>query len=128
MDEPVANFERLEALREVLGEGASEVLGRLIALYRRDAPQHLERARGAADAGDREAVRASVHALRSCSSNLGVAPVQELAGQIEKALRAGDPVDLQAELGSLGQRVPASIRALEAWAAAQAVELPEVEG
>lgn len=84
-DEPVVDREVIESLRSI------GLLGRLVAVYRRDARKLLDELEAAADVPDAERLARAAHDLKSASANLGVRRVSRLAGQLERAARSGRP-------------------------------------
>jgi two-component system, sensor histidine kinase and response regulator len=83
----------------------------LLDRYLRDGHTYLERASAAIGAGDRAALAAAVHPLRSSSANLGAQGVARLAGEIETKALAGEKVG---EIADLIARLAAAFAAARA--------------
>ncbi|HYW91049.1 MAG TPA: Hpt domain-containing protein [Gammaproteobacteria bacterium] len=82
-DAPVVDREVIETLRSV------GLLGRLVAVYRRDARKLLQELEVAAAASDAARLARCAHDLKSASANLGVRRVSQLAAGLERAARDG---------------------------------------
>lgn len=62
-----------------------EVVSRLVARYREDAPERVEQMRRALARSDLEGMSAAGHALKSASAMLGLSALAELCRQVEQA-------------------------------------------
>jgi signal transduction histidine kinase/CheY-like chemotaxis protein len=92
----------LQSLRALQRPGRPDVLGRIIELYRHDAPRLLAEMRLAAQSGDVEALHLTAHSLKSTSANLGAGTLAARCREIEQldaALAATTLVDVERELG-----------------------------
>ena len=76
----------IAGLREMSG-GDNAAVMRIVALYCTHAPHSLAAISGAFGAGDRKALGAAAHALKSMSANIGAMKVYASAQEIERAAR-----------------------------------------
>jgi HPt (histidine-containing phosphotransfer) domain-containing protein len=90
----------LAELREVGGE---TLVRELMAVFAEHTPRRLRSAEQSLTAGDLEGFAATVHSLRSASGTVGARRLADLAGQLERAARAGADADLAAGLEELRQ-------------------------
>jgi CheY-like chemotaxis protein/HPt (histidine-containing phosphotransfer) domain-containing protein len=107
---PPIDQEIIQDLLEMMGAEFTE----LVRVYLEDTPRSIEALERAAQGGDREALVAPSHSLKSTSANLGALALSEMARRIEHGARLqrldGEPVLLVAELASEYQRVAAELR------------------
>ncbi len=82
-DKPAIDWQILNALRQMAGKRAAEVIGDLIASYLEDVPSRLSKMNSALQHGDAPALRQSAHALRSSSLNLGATYLAHLCQEVE---------------------------------------------
>ncbi len=82
-------IEAIRALERGGGVGSAGLLGRLIELYTRSAPELLSRFRDAVGRGDEAEARTAVHTLKSSSANMGAMKLSALCGQLESRVRSG---------------------------------------
>jgi len=78
----------LDNLRALDPSGGSAVLQRVVDIYLKSAPELVHAMRGAADAGDAEALGKAAHSLKSSSLNVGAASLGNLCREIETAVRS----------------------------------------
>ncbi len=90
----------LETVRRVGGE---KLIRKVVGIFLEASPKRMGAAREGEKAGDLEAVRQAVHALRSSSVQLGLSAVSRLAGEIEDLAEEGK-----------GERIPELLGKLEA--------------
>lgn len=81
---PVYDPEALGMLREV---GGPELAREMIDLFLANAPQRLEAAEQALEAGDAAQLHQAAHSLKATSATLGALRVQELSAELEAAAR-----------------------------------------
>lgn len=63
--------------------GGGKLVGQMLEIFFRNAPQRIESARQGQMDGDIEAVERGVHSLRSSAGNVGALALMDLAGEIE---------------------------------------------
>lgn len=97
-------------------EGPDSFVARVEGLYRDNAPLRLAELRSALDVADREAASRAAHALKSMSLSLGAQAVATLAGEVERAARAGEPA--AGAVKTLEQTLAATLKAMGGGAAA----------
>ncbi|HYW03277.1 MAG TPA: Hpt domain-containing protein [Gammaproteobacteria bacterium] len=98
-DEPVIDPEVITSLRSI------GLLGRLVAVYRRDASKLLEELQAAAAAADAGRLARWAHDLKSASANLGVRRVSRLAADLERAARDGRVVGPRKRVESIAREL-----------------------
>lgn len=86
----VANFAEL---RQTVGDDKA-LFDELVALYRTDAPRHLQQLRLALAQNNAQAIRHSAHAIRGMVAVFGAAPTMAVAQQLEQQAGAQDGVAL----------------------------------
>jgi HPt (histidine-containing phosphotransfer) domain-containing protein len=77
---PVFHPPAIELLRRL---GGDKLVRDVIDIFTRNAPPLLTAARAGAEAGDGDAVRRALHALKSSAGQLGAARMQQLCGEGE---------------------------------------------
>ncbi len=82
----------LQALRQMAGARATEILAQLISNYCEEAPQLLQAMRAAVATEDAAALRQAAHSLRSASANLGATALSQLCKVVEAIGCAGNTV------------------------------------
>lgn len=86
---PILDSAVLDELRELGRELEQDVLGEVVAAYRKIGPEMLEKLAAAVAGGDSEAVRHAAHTLKGSSAQMGARRVCELARELEGEARAG---------------------------------------
>ena len=87
----------------------------LVRVYLNEAPSRIAALEQAASCGDKAAMIAQTHPLKSSSANLGAIGLAQLAGNLEESLRCGSPIPLRERVDLIGneyQRVAESLHAL----------------
>jgi HPt (histidine-containing phosphotransfer) domain-containing protein len=79
-----------EALGRLKRFGGDKLLGEMIRLFLEGAPERIEAARAASEAGDAPAAELALHSLKSSSAQLGALRMQRLSEQGEQLARAGN--------------------------------------
>jgi two-component system, sensor histidine kinase and response regulator len=93
--------EVLAMLADLQEPGEPDLLGELVALFLRDAPERLGAIdRGLAD-GDLATVERAAHSLKGSASNLGAMGLHCLAACVEEQARLGNPTATAAEAAPL---------------------------
>lgn len=112
LPEDIAGLDRALGLRRVLGKKALYLsMLRKFAAGQKAAPRAL---RMALDAGDRAAAERIPHTLNGLAGNIGAAQLQELAQQLESALRDGmQPGQIESMLAALSLSMHELIAELE---------------
>jgi HPt (histidine-containing phosphotransfer) domain-containing protein len=83
----------LENIRSLQRPGAPDLLGRIVALFKAEAPRLAHSMREAIAAGDSAALVRNAHKLKSSSANLGATRLAELCKAIEAEGRSDRLVD-----------------------------------
>ncbi|WP_193608619.1 response regulator [Nocardioides lijunqiniae] len=111
---PAVDPAALDTLTQHLGAAADDFRESLVHAWRRESRHQLELLDIAAAEGDRAAVAAILHSLRSSSAALGAVALAAQCRLIEDTLRADDPLDLVAAASRVHHEVD---RADEAFGA-----------
>ena len=90
----VVDPEVLHGLTGRLGDRAAAVVGRLLDTWEAETAGRLAELDDAVAVGDADAVARTAHALRGGSAALGAVRLAEVCGEVETALRAGEPLEL----------------------------------
>ncbi len=93
--------------------GGDELLGKMVALYLKNAPGRLEEIRAGVAEGDGSRIEQGAHSLKSSSGNLGAVRLQRLCQQMEDAGEDGRLDDAQALLPELETTAEQTLRSLE---------------
>jgi HPt (histidine-containing phosphotransfer) domain-containing protein len=86
----------------------------LVHLFQARAPEKLDRARQALDAGDAATVREVAHSLRSNCGMLGATAMAEACGRMEDAAARADLAASQAAFAEAESLLPAVLSAVSA--------------
>ncbi len=86
---PAVDTEALDAIRALANESAPDLLAQVVHLYLEAGPRLLDSLRSGMATGDKDAVRAAAHTLKSSSANVGASRLAELCKQLEHASRTG---------------------------------------
>lgn len=89
---PAIDSEIFQALIEMTGDDAVEILAEFIDGYLEDAPQRLLAIGNAIARGDAAALRSAAHALRSLSVTVGAMPLAQLCEELEAIARTDNIV------------------------------------
>lgn len=117
---PEAAPERLDAtaldrLRQLDPDGKHGVVNRVLSTYENSLQRQMELASQAGQQGDTTAVANVAHLLKSSSAAVGALALSECCASLERRLRAGEAVDLGAEVENLltqGARALLAVRAM----------------
>lgn len=93
--------------------GGDELLGKMVALYLKNAPGRLEEIRTGVAEGDGSRIEQGAHSLKSSSGNLGAVRLQRLCQEMEDAGEEGRLDDAQALLPQLETTCEQTLRSLE---------------
>ena len=121
-DEPEivdVNPKVIEGLREMSG-GDNAAVMRIVGLYCAHAPQSLDAIGTAFERGDRTALGAAAHALKSMSANIGAVAVYTAAQAIERACRLDMRLPEQEEITRLPVLVETAVAEVRRLAEARA--------
>ena len=105
----------IRALEKGGAPGSEGLLGRLVELYARSAPELLDRFRDAVRRGDEAEARTAVHTLKSSSANMGAMRLSALCGELEARVSSGlrgDEAERLAEIEAEYGRVEKALKAL----------------
>ncbi|MEO8628056.1 MAG: response regulator, partial [Betaproteobacteria bacterium] len=86
-DTPAVDTAALDAIRALANESAPDLLEQVVRLYLEAGPRLLDGLRSGMATGDKHAVRAAAHSLKSSSANVGARHLAELCKQLELASR-----------------------------------------
>lgn len=104
----------LESFRAVMREaGVEEVVESTVAVYREEGPGMLEAVRGAAEAGDAEAMQKAAHSMKSASANIRATRLAELLKQMEEDAAGGDAAAAAARADAVAAEYEAVMRYLD---------------
>ncbi len=81
--EPIVDWERLNALRDVQTEGEPDVVGQIIAMFDTESAARVGRARDALARGDAAQLRAVAHSLRGSAGLIGAESLRRVSGELE---------------------------------------------
>ena len=90
---PPLDPKALQALRDMAGEDASEIITKVIDSYLEDAPQLLQALNAAITQGNATALLNAAHTLKSTSATLGATKLSQLCKDLEIIGRAGTTSD-----------------------------------
>jgi HPt (histidine-containing phosphotransfer) domain-containing protein len=93
----------LERLREQIGSG--DALEHIVALFRSQTPEKLEKLGASVGSGDRKAVTEAAHFLKGSAASLGAVRMAELCQQLETNSPARSPELLEALNGAFDEAV-----------------------
>lgn len=108
-----------EALERLRGWGGEALVGKMIALFLKNAPERMAEIRAGAATGDWDRLERGAHSLKSSAGNLGADSLRALSARMEEAAeaRSDDPVDgLLAELESAFDHTLRALRETQAAA------------
>lgn len=97
-DTPLLDSGSIAGLRRLDDGDSGDFLSEVIDIFLRDSAGLMERIRSAAQAGDRPAVRAAVHALKGSSGTVGASRLAKLCLELEQQIDRGT-------VGDLGERL-----------------------
>ncbi len=83
------NYETLESLRSMVGEGRPSLLQKVIQLYMESSPKLMETICRSITLGDAAAMQKAAHSMKSISGNLGAMMLAEMCKELEAMGRAG---------------------------------------
>jgi PAS domain S-box-containing protein len=86
---PAIDLDILGSLHEDIGQGGSEVLAELIAIFLEDTPPSLAKLQQAAASQDNRQMALTAHTLKSTSATLGAVRFSQLCRELESAGQAG---------------------------------------
>jgi CheY-like chemotaxis protein/HPt (histidine-containing phosphotransfer) domain-containing protein len=116
--EEAVDASTLAALRDLQGEGQSDILAELSAVYLRDTPPRLAALHEARARADAEALRREAHGLKGSSSQIGAVKMARLCTELEEQAGATDLMGAPETLRRLDamtrlmlQRAPSGIHA-----------------
>ena len=95
----------LGAMTARFGARGAALQASLIGTWLTESASRQAELRAGADTGDAERVARAAHALRSGSAALGALPLATACGRVEEAVRAGEAVDLPAEVARLEDEI-----------------------
>lgn len=78
--------------------GGEDLVGRMVSIFLKNAPERLRRATAAAAAADAAGVERATHSLKSMAANIGALQLYAMSESIEVDAAAGSP-------GHLAERV-----------------------
>ena len=93
--------------------GGDKLVGQMIDIFLKNAPERVAAARQGIADGDSEAIEQAVHSLKSSAGNYGAVSLQTLAGRIEEQAEAKtleDIPELFHDLEHLYEQVAAALR------------------
>ncbi len=93
---PALDSKALQAIRDMAGVAASEVLVQVIDCYLEDAPQLLQAINAAVVEGNAIALRQAAHTLKSTSATLGATILSQFCKDLEVIGRAGTTLEAPA--------------------------------
>jgi HPt (histidine-containing phosphotransfer) domain-containing protein len=103
----------LQALRDMAGKDASEVLAEVIDSYLEDAPKLLQAISAAVAQGDTTALYQAAHTLKPTSATLGAITLSQVCKDLEVIGRTGTMADVLAivlQVEAEYERVQAALR------------------
>jgi signal transduction histidine kinase/ligand-binding sensor domain-containing protein/CheY-like chemotaxis protein/HPt (histidine-containing phosphotransfer) domain-containing protein len=103
----------LDGLRAFSQAGQTDLLRRLVPVFRRSSEHYLDTIREALPRHDHEAIRACAHALKSSAGNLGAVPLAAAARELEQAGQAGDAQRIAQLAADVFRLHAAAVAALE---------------
>ena len=113
-DQPVLERALLERLRRL---GGDDLLTKVLALFRENAPKHVTAVRERLAAGDHTGAAGEAHSLVSTAGNVGAMELMQSSRDFEEAVRSGRTTglpDLQAKIDDAYARLREHIDAFEA--------------
>lgn len=96
---PSVDWEVIDGLRGIRGEGEPDLLVELVEIFREDTPARISALREALEGGDAEGLRLAAHGLKGGSGSLGARRMARIAERVEAVARSGD-------LSSAAERIP----------------------
>jgi signal transduction histidine kinase/CheY-like chemotaxis protein/HPt (histidine-containing phosphotransfer) domain-containing protein len=111
----------LDELRQISGDKASEIVGRIARLYAEHAPAGMAGIETAFEAADLSALAKAAHGLKSMSLNIGARRVGATCAMIETVARAENGVDRQV-IDALRDDLAATLRELNEYVASSPVQ------
>jgi HPt (histidine-containing phosphotransfer) domain-containing protein len=114
-DEPKLDAAAIKALRELDPDGKHGVFLRVLQAYESSLQRKLAELAGARGRGDAKAVSEIAHLLKSSSGSVGALAFAARCVEVERAIRAGRSIDLDAEVENLlteGERALRAVRAM----------------
>ena len=112
--EAILDAKALQALRDMLGEDARQLLSEVIDSYLEEAPQLLAAMKAAIDSGDGAALRLAAHTLKSSSATIGATRFSSLCKELEALGKRGSTSASPAWEQQLQQEYENVKRALQA--------------
>jgi signal transduction histidine kinase/CheY-like chemotaxis protein len=88
----------LDGIRAIRGNGAPDLLQKIVDLYLQTAPGQIEQLRIAVELGDASAVQRAAHGLKSSSANVGALALAACFKDLEQLGRAGSTTGMAARL------------------------------
>jgi len=104
----------LARLRELDPDGRHGVVGRVLRAFESSLVRQLAQLIEARDRGDFAAIGALAHTLKSSSASVGAPALSALCADIERAVRAGETVDLGPQVENLLSEGEAALEAVRA--------------
>ncbi len=121
MQAPVLDQDVLASLRELQGEGETDLVGELVELFIEDTPARIAELCQAVARGALEATALAAHSCKGSSANVGANALAAACGALEAAARTGTTASLAPLFVVVEDALGQTIRALrEEW--------PEVVG
>lgn len=102
----------LAQLRALQRPDRPSLVGRVIALFREDAPRQVDSMRLAATSGANEDLKRAAHTLKSTAANIGARSLRETCARIEHSMRAGRVEEARAAVSELPDLLEAVLKAL----------------
>jgi signal transduction histidine kinase/DNA-binding NarL/FixJ family response regulator/HPt (histidine-containing phosphotransfer) domain-containing protein len=110
---PVLDPDVLQSIAELAGP-TSDLMNRLVGLFREHSPVALERLLTAIDAGDPASIASAAHAFKSMCRNIGAIELGRALHEIEEAAVLHSSVPPRATIGRLSESLASLLAALEA--------------
>ncbi|HJP30068.1 MAG TPA: ATP-binding protein [Candidatus Latescibacteria bacterium] len=114
---PVLDPEPLEQLRELEASGDLD-LAEFVDLFASTAPEILQRAKQAHEAGDLQTLHREVHTMKGTGREVGALQLTARAEFWEQRLKEGDQTNIEAGLEELGLLLETACTAVKAWSEA----------
>ncbi len=105
----------LARLHELDPDGSHGVVVRVMRVFETSLMRLMAQATDARDRGDAAALGMVAHTLKSSSGSVGALDLAALCAEIERAVRAGEPVDLASRVENLlseAERALGAVRAM----------------
>ena len=113
-DEPALDARVIDSLQRLQRPGAPSLVGRLVALYRAEAPALLDAIDAAIAGGRAQDLRHAAHPLKSSSAMLGAAGLAAIAARLEACGHEGALEGTAALALQARQELDRVLRALDA--------------